>query len=318
MRFKVRAFSILLLACRQQDRSTPPPQADASAKEVALAGAAVVIAAGDIAMCGTTGDERTAAIVDSVLRDDSAAHVENAVITMGDNAYPSGREGARNDFERCFGPSWGSKRIMQFIHPATGNHDFETVMGPGYYEYFGDRAGPPGKGYYSFDIGKWHAISLNSEILVGPRYDPVQSKAQEDWLRQDLKDHGKPCTVAYWHRPLFSSGIHGPTPEVQGLWNILYESGVDLVVNGHEHHYERFLPQTPTGIADSVKGIEQIIAGTGGADLRGLRYPLSPNSVTQINGYFGVLKLTLGDGEYRHAFLDADGRVWDRSGRKCH
>jgi hypothetical protein len=316
LRFKVGAFSIVLLAC-PQERSTPPP-ADASAKEVALAGAAVVIAAGDIAMCGTTGDEGTAAIVDSVLRDDSAAHVENAVITMGDNAYPSGREGARNDFERCFTPSWGSKRIMQFIHPATGNHDFETVMGPGYYEYFGDKAGPPGKGYYSFDIGKWHAISLNSEILVGPRYDSGQLKAQEDWLRQDLKDHGKPCTLAYWHRPLFSSGIHGPTPEVQGLWNILYENGVDLVVNGHEHHYERFLPQTPAGVADSVKGIEQIIAGTGGADLRGLQYPVSPNSAMQITGYFGVLKLTLGDGEYRDAFLDADGRVWDRSGRKCH
>ena len=308
---------LLLPACYKQDRATPPP-ADAPAKEVALAGAVVVIAAGDIAMCGTTGDEMTAAIVDSVLRDDSAAKVENAVITMGDNAYPSGREGARNDFVRCFTPSWGSKRIMEFIHPATGNHDFQTVMGPGYYEYFGDRAGPSGKGYYSFDIGKWHAISLNSEILVGPLYDPVQAKAQEDWLRHDLKDHGKPCTLAYWHRPLFSSGTHGPTPEVQGLWNILYENGVDLVVNGHEHHYERFLPQTPAGIEDSVKGIEQIIAGTGGADLRGLQYPLSPNSTMQITGYFGVLKLTLGDAEYRHAFLDVDGRVWDRSGRKCH
>ena len=166
MRSSVAAFLLLLSGCYKQDRATPPPAADASAKEVALAGAAVVIAAGDIAMCGTTGDERTAAIVDSVLRDDSAANVENAVITMGDNAYPSGREGARNDFVRCFTPSWGSKRIMQFIHPATGNHDFQTIMGPGYYEYFGDRAGPRGKGYYSFDIGKWHAISLNSEILT--------------------------------------------------------------------------------------------------------------------------------------------------------
>lgn len=319
MRFRIVAFSILVLGCKGQERATqPPPPGDASAKEVALAGAAVLIGAGDIGMCDKTGDERTAAIVDSVLRDDSVAKVENAVFTMGDNAYPSGSQGATDDFRRCFTTSWGANRIMQLIHPAIGNHDYQTVMGPGYFAYFGDRAGPRGKGYYSFDLGKWHLISLNSEILVGVMLDPTEAKAQEDWLRADLKDHGKPCTLAYWHRPLFASGTHGPTPEVQGLWRILYENGVDIVVNGHEHHYERFLPQTPAGIADSVRGIEEIVVGTGGGDLRGLRRPLTPNSAMQIIGYFGVIKLTLGDGEYRHAFIDTDGRVWDQGGRKCH
>ena len=319
MRSRIIAFSILVLGCKGQERETrPPPPGDASAKEVALAGAAVLIGAGDIGVCGSTGDERTAAIVDSVLREDSVAKVENAVFTAGDNAYQSGDQGARDDFRRCFAPSWGTPLIMRFIHPAIGNHDYLSVNGPGYFEYFGERAGPQGKGYYSFDLGKWHLISLNSEIVAGVRRDFAQSRAQEDWLRKDLADHGKPCTLAYWHRPLFSSGTHGATPEADRLWMILYQNGVDLVVNGHDHHYERFLPQTPAGVKDSVRGIEQIIAGTGGGDLRGLRRQLMPNSAMQIFGHFGVLKLTLGDGEYRHAFLDIDGRVWDQGGRRCH
>jgi hypothetical protein len=308
---------LIALGCVQPQGATPPP-ADAPAKEVALAGAVVLIAAGDIAVCGEHWDEATAALVDSILKADSAANVENAVVTMGDNAYPSGSEYSNRIFQRCFTPSWGSKRIMNVIHPSPGNHDFENTTGDGYYRYFGSRAGPPGKGYYSFDIGDWHAVSLNSEILVDPGPFSPEAKAQEEWLLQDLKDHSKPCTLAYFHQPLFTSGVHGPTVEVEGVWNVLYANGVDLVLNGHEHHYERFLPQTPWGVADSVKGIEEIVAGTGGSALRGLRSPLAPNSVAQIHGHYGILKLTLGPGEYRHAFLDTDGRVWDRGGGKCH
>lgn len=311
-------LAVLGFSCYSQNGVTPPP-ADAPAKEIALAGAVVMIGAGDIAVCGTMGDEATGALVDSVLKTDSVEKVETVVFTAGDNAYPSGAEGPAYTFIRCFNPSWGSKRIMRSIHPAPGNHDFENTMGAGYYKYFGDRAGPAGKGYYSYDIGEWHAVSLNSEILVDPGPNSGEAKAQEEWLIKDLKDHGKPCTLAYFHRPLFSSGdFHGPTPEVQGLWDILYEAGVDLVLDGHDHHYERFLPQTPSGVADSVKGIEEIIVGTGGGERRGLRYPLAANSAAQVHGYWGVLKLTLGAGEYRHAFLDIGGRVWDRGGRKCH
>lgn len=312
------ALPVIGFSCYPKENATPPP-ADAPAKEVALAGAAVMIGAGDIAVCGIRGDEATGAMVDSVLKADSVAKVASAVFTAGDNAYPSGAEGPSNIFARCFNSSWGSKRIMQSIHPAPGNHDFENTRGAGYYKYFGDGAGPPGKGYYSYDIGEWHAISLNSEILVDPGSYPGEGKAQEEWLIKDLKEHSKPCTVAYFHRPLFSSGdFHGPTPEVQGLWKILFDNGVELVLNGHDHHYERFLPQTPSGVADSVTGIEEIIVGTGGGDRRGLRYPLAANSAAQVHGYWGVLLLTLGAGEYRHAFLDIEGRVWDRGGRKCH
>jgi hypothetical protein len=313
----IAALPILLASCYPPERTTPPPAADASAKEVALAGAEVMIGAGDIGLCGSPGAKETGAIVDSILKADSAAKVENAVFTMGDNAYPSGSRGYSDIFNRCFTPSWGKPTIMKFIHPAPGNHDFENDAGPGYYKYFGARAGPPNQGYYSYDVGEWHVISLNSEILVDP-VTPGDRKAEEDWLREDLKAHQAKCTMAYFHRPLFTSGLHGPTPEVLGLWDILYEGGADLIVNGHDHHYERFLAQTPDGVPDSLRGIEEIIVGTGGGVLRGVRNPLADNSAVQIHGYFGVLKLTLGAGEYRHAFLDTYGRVWDRGGRKCH
>lgn len=282
-----------------------------------MSGAVVLLAAGDIAMCGPSGDEATAAIVDSVLRADSVANLPTVVVTMGDNAYPSGARGSNNIFARCFAPSWGSRRIMDALRPSPGNHDFENSSGAGYYSYFGDRAGPAGKGYYSFDIGKWHVISLNSELVVNRR-SSREAIAQEEWLRADLRDHGKPCTLASFHHPLFTSGPHGPSIEMESVWHVLYEAGVDIVLDGHEHHYERFLPQTPLGAADSVKGIVEIVAGTGGSVLRGVSDPPAPNSAARVHGYFGVLKLTLGDGEYRHAFLDTSGRVWDRGAGKCH
>jgi hypothetical protein len=316
---RVFAFALLALSCKAQDQSTEstPLPPGGSAKEIAIAGAAVMIGAGDIAICGSSGDEQTAVIVDSLVKADSAAGVENAVFTMGDNAYPSGAEGARDDFNRCFASSWGAKRIGQIIHPSPGNHDFETSIGKGYYAYFGDKAGPSGKGWYSYDVGKWHVVSLNSEILYRREFTGLIN-AQEAWLRDDLKKNSKACTMAYWHRPLFSSGWHGDSPQTKEFWDILYENGVDLVVNGHEHDYERFLPQSPLGIPDSVKGIEEIVVGTGGAELREFGSNIAPNSVSQITGHHGVLKLTLGDDEYRHAFIDTQGRVWDEGGRKCH
>lgn len=304
-----------MLGCSRGEPPTPPP--DHPQKEVVLAGAPVMIGAGDIAVCGTTGDEATAKIVDSVLTADSAANMRSAVFTLGDNAYPSGPGGVENDFPRCFSPSWGSTGIMKVIHPAPGNHDYDSGSAAPYFSYFGERAGPAKKGYYSYDVGGWHLISLNSELFF-KHADASEARAQEDWLRKDLADNRVLCTLAYFHRPLFSSGSHGATRKVQSLWKILYDGGADLILSGHDHHYERFLPQTPLGAADTANGIVEIIAGTGGAELRGLRDPLARNSVAQIHGRFGVLKLMLGSGEYRHAFIDTDGRVWDPAGGKCH
>ena len=205
---------------------------------------------------------------------------------------------------------------MRVIYPSPGNHEYNTPGALPYYNYFGARAGPAGKGYYSFDFGDWHVVSLNSEHAV--RRGSEAARLQEEWLKADLAAHRKLCTVAYFHRPLFSSGDHGNTPSMRRLWAIMYANNVDLVLGGHDHHYERFLPMTPAGVVDSVRGIESIVIGTGGGNLRGVSNPPVRNSAMTIKGYFGVLKLNLGLSEYRHAFLDASGRVWDEGGRKCH
>ncbi len=276
-----------------------------------------MVGAGDIAVCGASGDEATARLVERVLAADSAEKLVSVVFTLGDNAYPSGWSGVDNYFPLCFSPSWGAKRIMNLIRPAPGNHDYDSGSGAPYFAYFGERAGPRGKGYYSYDVGEWHVISLNSELYF-TRATPDEAKEQEDWLREDLSLHRNPCTLAYFHRPLFSSGVHGGTPEMLPLWQILSDGGADLILVGHDHHYERFLPQSPGAVVDSAKGIVQIIVGTGGARLRGERAQLARNSALRIRGRYGVLKLALGDGEYRHAFVDTDGRVWDSGGGRCH
>lgn len=304
----------VVAACKEAQPSTPPP-AHAAAELVAMTGSAVLIGAGDIGVCGTLGDELAAQLVDSVVKADSAANVETAVFTLGDNAYPSGLD---RDFVRCFGSSWGDpkKRIMKVIRPAIGNHDYQSQRGAAYYRYFGSRAGGMFKGYYSFDIGDWHAIVLNSEIVTDGTLN--ERVAQETWLRKDLEDNRKLCTVAYFHRPLFSSGVHGPSPELRGLWEILSAGGVDLALTGHDHNYERFLPQTPAGIVDTVTGIPEYVVGTGGGPLTAIRTVFSANSAMRIAGRWGVLILTLGPTEYRTSFLDIDGQFWDPAGGKCH
>jgi 3',5'-cyclic AMP phosphodiesterase CpdA len=315
----VRAVFLLLTAlpaCRPQVDPTPAP-ADAPAEVVALTGAAILIGVGDIAACDSRGDELTAVIVDSVLEADSVANVENVVFTLGDNAYPDGS--ARN-FAQCFTPSWGdpAKRIMRNIRPSPGNHEHLTYDAAPYYEYFGKRAGSPSKGYYSYDIGEWHAIALNSEIIVNGLFSDAERAAQLEWLAEDLKANPKKCTVAYWHHPRFSSGWHGSDRRLASFWGLLYDAGVDLILSGHDHHYERFHPQTPAGVADSARGIVQILAGTGGGEVRGLREPLVPHSAARVQGHFGVIKLTLGAEEWRSAFLATNGGVYDASGGKCH
>jgi hypothetical protein len=297
-------------------RVTPPP-ATASAREVALAGAAVLIGVGDIADCGSDGDEGTARIVDSVLKADSVAKVEDAVFTLGDNAYPVGSVA---NFAQCWGSSWGDpkKGIMGKIRPTPGNHEHETDMAAPYYLYFKERAGDPQKGYYSYDLGEWHVIALNSAIAVQPIFRDADRRAQEEWLRKDLADHPAKCTIAYWHHPRWSSGYHGNDSDMGPIMQILYDANADVVLVGHDHHYERFAPLNPAGVIDTARGITQILAGTGGGHLRGLRRGLARNSLVRIQGHFGVLKLTLGAGEYRHAFLDTQGRVWDTGGGKCH
>jgi calcineurin-like phosphoesterase family protein len=303
--------------CDRSDKNPTPIPPGPPAADVALPGAPVLIGAGDIAVCGTTADDATSKIVDSVITADSASQVATVVFTLGDNAYPSGDEGVDKDFQRCFATSWGRPDILRVIRPSPGNHDYDSGSASPYFAYFGDRAGPTGKGYYSYDVGTWHIVSLNSELYFEGGHGG-EATAQEKWLRSDLASHPRQCTLAYFHRPLFSSGIYGTTTEVRTLWEILYAANADLILNGHEHHYERFGPQTPRGIADAARGIVEIIAGTGGAELRQIRYPLAANSEAQIHGRYGVLKLELGAAGYRHSFIEAEGRVWDSGEGRCH
>ena len=316
--FGVIALTLGALYCKPPVRITPAP-ATATAEQVALSGASVLIGAGDIARCDAQGDEQTARLVDSVLRANEAAKVHDEVFTVGDNTYPSG---SAREFAQCWTASWGdtTKLIMKNIRPSPGNHEHLSGLAAPYYEYFGKAAGSPKKGYYSYDIGEWRAIVLNSEIVVNTgAFSDEERKEQEDWLKKELADNPKLCSVAYWHHPRFSSGWHGMEPTLGPIWRALYDAGVDVIINGHDHGYERYVPQTPDAVVDSAKGMVQFIVGTGGGDLRGFS-DLTPgkNSAFQVQGYFGVLKLTLGGGEWQSAFLDVSGRIWDPAGGKCH
>jgi 3',5'-cyclic AMP phosphodiesterase CpdA len=296
-------------------RITPPPAA-APAEQVALSGASAMVGVGDIASCSQRLGVETAILVDSILRADSVAKVQAAVFTLGDNVYSSG---TTEQFEKCFTPAWGDpkRRIMKSLHPTPGNHEYYTPNADPYYKYFGPAAGVVGKGYYSYDVAKWHIVVVNSELFVNSIFSDSARKEQLDWVTQDLKEHKALCTIAYWHHPRFSSGWHGNDARFNALWQILYKDGVDLVLNGHDHDYERFAPVDPAGILDSTKGIAEIVAGTGGEDLRGFN-AIVPNSVFRIEGRVGVLLLTLGDKEWRSAWVEVGGRVWDQAGGKCH
>jgi len=306
---------VLATACTPVNL-TPPPAA-APAPVVALSGASLLIGAGDIHSCHSAMSIRTAALVDSVLRADSIAGVDAVVFSLGDNAHTAVTAA---QFANCFERGWGdpTRRIIKKLRPTPGNHDYYTPGAASYYEYFGAAAGPAGKGYYSYDIGTWHVVVVNSEIIVNPRFADAARQEQMVWVEQDLQAHRTLCTIAYWHHPRFSSGWHGSDPKLVPLWQLLYDNDVDLVLSGHDHGYERFLPMTPMGAADSAKGVTAIVAGTGGGTLRGFSKRRHPGSAYQVEGRSGVLLLTLGGGAFRSAFLEVGGRVWDPSGGLCH
>ena len=258
-------------------------------------GSPVFVGAGDIAVCGSAGTQGTANLLDTI---------SGTVFTLGDNAYFSG---TREDFQNCYHPTWGRHRAR--TRPSPGNHDYGVPGAVAYFEYFGSNAGPPGRGYYSFRVGEWLAVSLNSNVPSGA------GSTQAAWLRQTLSINNTRCTVAYWHHPLFSSGPHGANTSVRELWEILYEYEADLILSGHEHLYERMAPQDPGGAADPVRGIRQFIAGTGGAPLYQF-HGAHPNSEVQIST-FGVLKLTLGPESYAWEFIPLSGPA-DTGIGNCH
>jgi 3',5'-cyclic AMP phosphodiesterase CpdA len=233
--------------------------------------------------------------------------ISGIVFTTGDHAYPNGTAA---NFRDCYEPHWGRHR--ERTRPVPGNHDYESAGAAPYYEYFGENAGPFGLGYYRYTAGAWRVVALNSEIAVGP------GSAQIQWLRAELNaNRASRCTLAYWHKPLFSSGQNGPNRDMREIWRTLYEFDVDLVLTGHDHMYERFAPQDPDGRPDSVRGIRQITVGTGGGALHS---PITSAPNTEAIGIgHGVLKVTLTDGGYQWEFVPVPGNSFGDTGiGQCH
>jgi len=213
-------------------------------------------------------------------------------------------------FQASFDPTWG--RVKALIHPAVGNHEYLTKDAAGYFQYFGAAAGAPDKGYYSFDVGTWHLISLNSQCIGGCQ----SGSAQETFLKADLAAHANQCILAYWHIPLFSSGGRA-SPNTKPLWQDLQAAGADVVLNGHDHIYERFAPQTADGTADP-KGIREFIVGTGGNNHTSISHVAANSEVRNVDT-FGVLQMTLHPGGYDWRFVPVSGGTFTDSGSgTCH
>ena len=275
--------------------SVPLPQA-----VLAQTADPVLVGAGDISSCDQTRDEATAQLLDGIA---------GTVFTLGDNVY---QDGTLAQFNECYRPTWG--RHKDRTRPSPGNHDYHTSGATGYYTYFGAMASPLDinctsncKGYYSYNLGDWHIVVLNSEI------NHSTGSAQEQWLRADLATNQSTCTLAYWHKPRFSSSRHGNNSGVQPFWQALYDYGADVVLNGHDHTYERFASQNPSGQADPLRGIREFIVGTGGADLYSFS-TIRPNSEVRNNTTWGVLKLTLHPTSYDWEFIPVAGQTFRDSG----
>ena len=228
------------------------------------------------------------------------------LLALGDEQYENGDLAG---FQSSYGPSYG--RIKSKTMPTVGNHEYGTAGASGYFSYFGAAAGPPDKGYYSYDLGgTWHVVTLNSNCDI---VSCATGSAQEQWLRADLAATTRPCVIATWHAPRFSSDYS--VTDVAPFWNDLQQYGVELNLVGHEHSYERFQPQLANGAANA-NGVQEIVVGTGGRSLDGWGTPL-PNSAARLST-FGVLKLVLGTNSYSWQFVDQSGAVRDSGSRSCH
>jgi PKD repeat protein len=270
--------------------------------------APVILAAGDIADCTRFGDDSTAMLLDAL---------PGVVIPLGDNAYANGTP---DEYTNCYGPTWGRQKAR--TRPVAGNHDYNTPAAPGYFGYFGAAGGDPAKGYYSFTLGSWFVIVLNTGTDVPSNYEA--GSPQEQWLRSELASHTQPCVLAVFHHPRFST-VKDRAPityYTAAIWNALYAYGADLVLNGHDHAYQRFAPQRPDGTRDTAFGIRQIAVGTGGGEVLYVwadSIPAGSNIEVRDNQTHGVLKVTLRAGSYEWRFVPASGASFTDSGSgSCH
>jgi acid phosphatase type 7 len=265
-----------------------------------------MVGAGDISSCASTGDSDTAAVVETVLADDPST----TVFTAGDNVYPNG---GTQYFSDCYDPTWGAVKAQ--TRPDPGNHDYENNPGAGpYFAYFGESAGPAGRGWYKFESGTWRVYSLNSECA-----NSTCSDAQYNWLMADLAAEPHRCVVAIWHRPVFSTGPHGNSTRMASIFKLLYDNGAELVITGHDHMYERFAPADSTGVPDAANGVREFVVGTGGAALYAFKTDSSLIEVRN-NATHGVLSLQLMPGAYDWEFMPVAGATGfsDSGSASCH
>jgi hypothetical protein len=315
-----RVWNVLLLltflTSVETHAQTAPPPASSSSKQSPTRTKKkrtsertfVLVGAGDIAGCqNPEGAAATAKLIEQI---------PGTVFAAGDLAY---EKGSTEEFKNCYDPAWG--RFRDRTRPALGNHEYADPSAAAYFQYWGTQAGPRGKGYYSYELGDWHIVVLNTNCYIKELGGCGAGSRQETWLKEDLAKRPGACILAYGHHALFSSGVfqkHAVHPELKQLWEDLYAAHADLVLAGHEHSYERFAPQDPEGKADPANGIREIVAGTGGRshDLLGFA---TPNSEVREWNTYGVLKLTLSPGKYTWEFIPEEGKNFHDVGNgTCH
>ncbi|HEX3622401.1 MAG TPA: metallophosphoesterase [Acidimicrobiales bacterium] len=302
------SLAVLLVACSRSDGSTALPPAPtaptlAPATSTTDVPAATLLAAGDIASCSSTGDEATAALL--------AGRPNAQVATLGDNVYESGTPA---EFANCYDPTWGKEKAR--THPALGNQEYGVFRAGGYFAEFGAAAGDSPLGWYSYDLGSWHVVVLNSNC---DNVGCATGGSQETWLRTDLAAHPNRCTLAIWHHPRFSSGTtYGSNANLNSLYTALYDTGVDVLLTAHESNYERFAPLNPAGQPDDAHGVREFVVGTGGRSHLPLGPPL-PGSEVRNDNTFGILALTLRSNSYQWQFVPEAGKSFTDSGStNCH
>lgn len=298
----LRFVGVLVIAsCGSSYAVCPEPYTRRTPPQQRAAAPPVLVGAGDIADCVSCA-ESTAALLDQI---------PGTVFTAGDGAY---REGSAAQYADCYDSTWGRHKWR--TRPAVGNHEYGTKDAAGYFSYFGAAAGTPGQGWYSYDVGDWHVVVLNSNC---EQVGCTKGSPQLEWLEADLAASGAACTAAIFHHARFSSGKHGGYDEVGVFWDVLYRHGAEVVINGHDHSYERLMPITPRGAPDPHHGIREFVVGTGGVGHHPWSLPPLPVTEARNNESFGVLKLDLRPDGYDWEFVPADlGGFSDIGTGTCH
>ncbi len=252
-----------------------------------------------------TGDSRTGCNTGATATANLLANYSSSTLLLFNGDATS--TGAYSEFTDCFNTTFGKYKAQ--IRPVPGNHEYGVSGASGYFTYYGAQAHSPG--YYSFDVGTWHIVALNSEI------DISSTSAQMSWLKNDLTAHPAACTIAYWHEPRWSSGSHGNNTFVSALWQTLYDNNVELAFNGHDHDYERFAPQNPSGALDNARGITEFVIGNAGAPPYAFS-TIQPNSQARMTGAYGLVQLTLHPSSYDYKWIGATGSFTDAGSAACH